>query len=124
MIHFKLPLLVTAVGAACRSIKGGAMFVDTQQRPQEKLKLSEAIRIGAKIRPQSFSGYWGDGDGTSCVMGAAFEAVGIPYRSKGLDRARYFPSLTHVVAEEIFYRNDNLHQSREKISDWLKAQGL
>jgi hypothetical protein len=32
--------------------------------------------------------------------------------------------LTHAVAEEIFYRNDDLRQSREEISDWLKAQGL
>ena len=38
------------------------------------MKLSEAIRLGAMLQKQCFSGYYGRG--TSCAMGAALEAVG------------------------------------------------
>jgi hypothetical protein len=43
------------------------------------LKLSEAIRLGAMLRPQAFDGYFKDlGGGVigSCAMGAALEAIG------------------------------------------------
>src|SRR5258706_4854134 len=59
-------------------------FIDTQARPAGevqqkvwKLRLSEAIRIGARIRPQC-SG-WAFEHGKSCAWGAAWEGSGHPY---------------------------------------------
>ena len=60
------------------------MFIDTQVRPQGeqqqvgKLKLSEAIRIGARIRPQCR--YDAFRNGKSCAWGAAWEGSGHPYQ--------------------------------------------
>ena len=109
------------------------MFVDTQVRPQGEqvdavapMKLSEAIRIGARLRPQELRGHYFL-DGRSCALGAAFEALGISSEAK-LDlhawstlKERY--SLPQTLHHEITSRNDR-GQSRESIADWLEAQGL
>lgn len=49
------------------------------------MKLSEAIRAGAVLRPQCTNGYY-ISDGCSCALGAAAEAVGI---AVVLDNGRY-----------------------------------
>src|SRR5258706_314082 len=99
-------------------------FVDTELRPagevQQKVgrpRLSEAIRMGAKLRPQCFNSFWMDGG--SCAMGAAYEAVGVPYGAdvgdSGAKHFTYFWGRGAVA--DIFHRNDGLHQSREEIAD-------
>ena len=44
---------------------------------KEQMKLSNAIREGAKLRPQGFKAYFDEENGVvcSCALGAAFEAV-------------------------------------------------
>lgn len=39
------------------------------------MKLSEAIRLGAMLKPQAFGHYWVDGG--SCAIGAACDAAGV-----------------------------------------------
>jgi hypothetical protein len=113
------------------------MFIDTQERPAGevqqkvgKLKLSEAIRIGAKIRPQCEGAFFRDG--RSCAMGAAMEGSGLSYdpaRAASPAAVARFPELfftgTHYtnLGREIFMRND-CHESRESIATWLEQQGL
>ena len=115
------------------------MFVEHKEAieitpaPAKVLKLSEAMRIGAKIRPQA-KGRLFDA-GASCALGAAYEgAFGAPpaevwgkdYNDAGnaltdcwmrlMDR---YPGQT----AGIFTKNDFLGMSREEIADWLEAQG-
>lgn len=101
------------------------------------MRLSEAIRKGATIRPQTFNDYWNSLDdgymvGT-CALGAALEAVGIPLQAMCEDAVRlHFPETRRswesvpgviTLSDEIEYRNDTLHQTREEIADWLQEQG-
>lgn len=101
------------------------MFIDTKERPagevQQKvgrLRLSEAIRIGAKLRPQITNGCYRDSSGT-CAIGAAFEATGI---KEWYSLAKFVgvPTNLHI---QITSRNDR-GESRESIADWLQSQGL
>src|SRR5258708_1204535 len=120
------------------------MFVDTQVRPQgevinvvapSKMKLSAAIRIGAKIRAQC-TGKFFEG-GKSCALGAAWEGMGYePFfdapdfaikqsaacTRMGLD-GKCLPGDKQSLFYRIFDRNDH-GESRESIADWLEAQGL
>jgi hypothetical protein len=65
------------------------------------LKLSEAIRLGAMLRPQGIGGHT---RATTCALQAAAEAIGVPIgfyltiRNKFpiLDRAVTFPETTLV----------------------------
>jgi hypothetical protein len=104
------------------------MFVDTKLRPQGEqhkvgtLKLSEAIRIGAKLRPQCRGNYFEDGK--SCVLGAAWEGAGFD------DEAPYdymyqvlWKFGINRLASLIASKND-AGESRESIADWLESQGL
>jgi len=93
------------------------------------LKLSEAIRIGARLRPQAFGGWFVDGG--SCAIGAALEAVGL--RDDDMDvrggvLMEHFPQLANPgytpLAREIIRLNDGKKMSRESIADWLEWQGL
>src|SRR5258706_3257598 len=68
-----------------RQIGGTMAFIDTRERPAGevqqtvgKMRLSGAIRIGARIRPQCEGSFFEDG--RSCAMGAAMEGSGLPYR--------------------------------------------
>lgn len=94
-------------------------------------KLSEAIRIGAKIRPQiGPEGLCGPfSRGGSCALGAAYEGLGYEYSPDAgtsmvisiLDKHGMPAS---KFASEIITRNDFSHYSREQIADWLEAQGF
>jgi hypothetical protein len=114
------------------------MFLKTEERPAGevqqagRLRLSEAIRIGAKIRPQCKSFLFFAGK--SCALGAAYEAFfGHPgadgywsdkdlrfMESFGTKLRGKYPALPFV---EIVSRNDR-GESRESIADWLQSQGL
>lgn len=90
------------------------------------IRLSEAIRIGAKLRGQTRTGHFFH-DGKSCALGAALEATGTPYQhfSVGpfsLVNDRF--ALPFGLDLEIAERNDQGHMTREQIADWLESQGL
>jgi len=112
------------------------MFVETKLRPQGeqqvgKLKLSEAIRIGARLRPQGI-GVFFDLAGRSCAMGAAMEARGIkPFFDEGIPhRVREAcPEFVNsngggfsALAKQIYQKNDS-GATREQIADWLASIG-
>jgi hypothetical protein len=107
-------------------------FIDTEQRfageMQQKvgrMRLSEAIRIGARIRPQCSQVYGDEYAGTSCAIGAAWEAVTgqNPWEVEPLKLDEILGRTRAGIRSEIFSRNDS-GESRESIADWLEAQGL
>jgi hypothetical protein len=90
------------------------------------MKLSDAIRLGAMMKPQAFEG-WAD-TGGSCALLAAAEACGMEPRineiaqrpSVDYDALRErFPMLTAALICEVFKRNDSLRQTREEIADFI-----
>lgn len=89
-----------------------------------KMKLSAAIRLGAKLRPQGFGGGFArDGTGTSCALQAGAEAVtgrlipGVMGCSEAL-------GIDDSMAFKIYIMNDVKYMSREQIADELERQGL
>lgn len=98
------------------------------------MKLSDAMRLGAMLRPQSFTSYFSYGK--SCAMGAACEAVGInPLTIEGVEamNTRWAPI---ILAERFFFPpcgcnvivsafgaithlNDEHKWTRERIADWV-----
>lgn len=102
------------------------------------MKLSEAMREGAKLRPQGFGGLFMNypNDITSCAIGAAFEAdTGLISPSDG--KFKEWASergLTRIMTggglglndlyEQIVQLNDYSRMTREVIADWLEEQGL
>ena len=98
------------------------------------LKLSEAIRLGAMIRPQVHGEVFAAGG--SCAVGAALEAIGVPYGDYTGDEAladvwpQAWPSDTALIvcpvcshradfANIIAHINDDHMWTREKIADWV-----
>lgn len=105
------------------------------------MKLSEAIRVGSKLRPQGRVSCFrrnDEGQFYSCVLGAAYEAV------KGYKEGDYvcvndvedlFPEIpntpVHTVNghfrdtffSAIWYMNDIEGLSREEIADWVESKG-
>lgn len=106
------------------------MYVDTSVRPQgelidavapAKLKLSQAIRIGAKIRPQCRGEFFANGG--SCALGAAVEAITGKADANFPGPWEVFFNAPDQIFGALLVRNDD-GQSRESIADWLEAQGL
>lgn len=99
-----------------------------------KMRLSEAIRLGAMLRPQAFGQFYADG--ATCAFGAALDAVGRLYP---LDSAQCFIAITAQGWDDIQYLRiacpecgrsaaytvqhlNNLHKwTRERIADWLEG---
>lgn len=104
-------------------------FVDTEQRNagevQQKvggLKLSEALRRGAALRPQCRNTFF-NGIGT-CALGAIAEARGwIPRAEKNSGVYEFVPEGRGNLGGEISVRNDD-GESRESIAAWLESKGL
>jgi len=99
------------------------------------MRLSEAIRLGAALRPQAYFALF-DGVGT-CAFGAAFEANGwAPVRwSTGWNHAdpewRRPTNLTAVhpvtqgvrLVKYIIISLNNVHRwTRERIADWVEGE--
>jgi len=85
------------------------------------LKLSEAIRIGARMRPQCRGTFFREGG--SCALGAAVEAKeGHPTLNFDQNWESYFGAPMKIM-EEVTWMNDRSNFSREQIADWLEAQG-
>lgn len=74
------------------------------------MRLSEAIRRGEKMRPQSFTSTR-DKNGGSCAIGAALDG--------GYDR-----TIGYDLISEIVRLNDLERWTREQIADWLAERGL
>ena len=114
------------------------------------MKLSEAIRIGSKIRPQAYYQLYATTEvgQCSCAAGAALEAVkpkfaesvfkltnvdeylGMAEADKASDEVcKLFPQLLNPTKHftslytNIQYRNDVLKHSREEIAEWLESIG-
>ena len=85
--------------------------------PAKVLKLSEAIRIGSRIRPQCFGEYYLLGG--SCALGAAKEALGV---ANDAELRRMLGLPYDFPLQHIIHRNDN-GQTREQIADWLESKG-
>lgn len=92
------------------------------------MRLSEAIRLGAMMRPQVFGEYYVDGG--SCAMGAACEAAGV----SGQQIQRYemqWPDIINascpactghrIWASTIVHLNDDHRWTREQIADWVQT---
>lgn len=103
----------------------------------EPIKLSTAIREGAKLRPQGHGNYFAP-LGHSCALGAAFQAVtgrtGKDALPIAVDLDKLFPFLDNEVlhpaqskslsiAKIIVDLNDRLGWTREQIADWLEGIG-
>ena len=83
-------------------------------------ELADAIRRGAKMRPQGFGSMAHQlNDGTSCALLAMIEGL--------YGRPRSYAALTQLqpyklpMAEEIYNKNDILRMTREQIADWLDS---
>ena len=88
-------------------------------------ELADAIRRGAKMRPQGFGGVKKQiALGTSCALLSAYEAIegypGAEFCSRYLMlwAAKQFPNLP---LSEVIARNDSVGQNREQIADWLDS---
>lgn len=96
------------------------------------MQLSEAIRLGAMLKPQAFTS---DGSqGKSCALRAAGDALGIPELMPNvLDYARFYTRYPYLAIEDahpvtgmrdarlslIYFLNDIDHWTREQIADWV-----
>lgn len=103
------------------------------------MKLSTAIRKGAKLRPQAWFTFYSP-DGRSCALGAAYEALYGCVPGDALDvlvkirkachisyrRRLYLTDLESSLDtfQAVTHLNDALHWTREHIADWVEAQGL
>lgn len=95
-----------------------------------QLKLSEAIRLGAVLRPQGHNAlFWA---GKTCALGAAMEAAGLKLTERQSDDGRMyrelearwpilmmpFPGVDDLRCK-IAILNDNEGLSREAIADFV-----
>ncbi len=99
--------------------------------PETKLRLSEAMRLGAMLAPQGF-GTFRNRIGATCALGAVAEAIG------GIEHLRLvYPILDrraeYPVADKAFYGGSSLFDTivqlndvhcwtRERIADWIEAE--
>lgn len=98
-------------------------------------KLSDAILIGATIRPQC-RGILFSGDEKSCALGAAIEAIGWKERCEkrgyegGESVVEFWKAfderfgINGLITGEIAWYNDCECLTREQIASRLKAKGL
>jgi hypothetical protein len=102
------------------------------------MKLSEAIKLGAMLKPQGFGKYQALG-GSSCALGAALDAHGVTNQNDLLEEEidKMFPILNTdatcpmcigwesklfgvtCVGEAIIHLNDDHGLTREQIADWV-----
>lgn len=98
------------------------------EREVRPLKLSEAIRIGSRIRPQLRTGLYQE-DGMSCALGAAYEAETGIFRDSALLPDEWLePRLPILNEYEKQYGARLIHDNdggmpREVIADRLEVMG-
>ncbi len=104
------------------------------------MTLSEAMRLGASLHPQSHGFlFLLDSEGkrvASCALGAAYEAAGHPEFSVGcfevpeawrheMHTTRACPACAHIEGHVIYliaHLNDDHRWTREAIADWLDGR--
>lgn len=99
------------------------------------MRLSEAIRLGAAITPQSFGGWWDISGKRTCALGSAAVAAGFTLKTSNLliEMIRRWPGLKsparcpacdvmhHTMLGVIGYHLNDTHRwSRERIADWVE----
>lgn len=108
------------------------------------MKLYEAIRLGAMLKPQCFGHLVTFVPARTCALGAALDAVGTLATVKGFFASmaaldEHFPELmsvevkcpghicvkhlthqTYTLAGAITHLNDYHHWTREQIADWVE----
>lgn len=97
---------------------------------EKKLKLSEAIRIGAKLRPQGFGGAFPTnekGELCSSAIGAMCEAV-FGNTNSNYGFSKIYPELWEIIdgkslLDQIIKMNDRKKLSREEIADYVESFG-
>lgn len=101
------------------------------------MKLSEAIRLGAMLKPQAYGYILTPGGDMTCAWGSAYEAIGMRIRAGQYGRSskapaewRKFASIVMVGPEggkprsigSIIERlNDSGKWTRERIADWVES---
>lgn len=112
------------------------------------LRFSEAMRLGAMMRPQAFFKLHDTDTGGSCALGAVADALGalqasenaytpdknfkIPAHWKAIGRHTLCPHCDQHVGTQIdhviIHLNNDVRWTRERIADWIEtveaAQGL
>ena len=101
------------------------------------MKLSQAIRLGAMLKPKGHGGLLVNGK--TCALGAACEAVGITIGRVSCDTKAYaeiqirwpllgmpanhelIPEGGATVMEAIWMLNDRQGLTREQIADWVET---
>jgi hypothetical protein len=95
------------------------------------MRLSEAIRLGSLLKPQTFGDY--ENLSGTCALGAACEAMGVDLACSG-DIAKF--EISHalllsldcpvchdaVAPDVVVHLNDDHRWTREAIADWLESQ--
>lgn len=106
------------------------------------MRLSEAIRLGAMMKPQSAQAYYNHETGGTCALGAALDAIGV--LDIGTEYISYYANTRALIAmwpwvfegrtgfrpfenglrpfEKITAMNDVLGRTREQIADWAEEQ--
>jgi hypothetical protein len=98
-----------------------------------KLRLSEAIRLGAMLKPQGFGAGASHSKQSSCALWAAYEAAGCKNSADYLKCFGFVtkeapqcpvcgkqrPSIEGLIAHCL---NDTHHWTREQIADWLERE--
>ncbi len=111
------------------------MFLDTETYvpsefdTQRQLKPSQAMRIGAKLRPKCDSAFftYRHGHLFSCAIGAMWEGYGnepLTIRDDGYVKIWEWVDglLGYNIADKVYHLSDAGY-SREWIADWLEAIG-
>lgn len=80
------------------------------------MRLSEAIRLGAMLRPQITGATFRDGG--SCAIGAAMEAAGLSVHG-GIEFM--WPHFSLLLQREVVIMNDLRGCTREEIADWAET---
>lgn len=98
---------------------------ETRTEIEPRIKLSAAIRIGARLSGKA-CGFFVDEIGNTCAQGAALLAVGMldkDFIKCHRNMEKLWPDANLAIVSEIAARNNNMGQTREEIADWLEAQG-
>lgn len=95
------------------------------------MRLSEAIRLGAMLKPQTTMNYFDERLGATCALGAALDAVGMLTLGPS-QLGTVFPIIDTIaksprdnrnryVYECIWDMNDVMGLTREHIADWVET---
>ena len=104
------------------------------------MRLSEAIRLGAMLKPRQAFGAWLDEDGGTCAIGAALDAFGALNADGTADEQKWAEAVKCVrpttfipnacpacfrtsdrVDDTMRHLNNHHRWTREQIADWVES---